>query len=1197
MRCRAMPCVVLVMSALGPSASGLLADDEVSKETLLLRVSILNPAIEVAKLARQDLDIAGIDPKRGTVDVVGDRDTYDLLRAMGFSVDIDHTIPSGPDSVTALSDYRTPAEANATLDSLVATYPTLAKKIQYATTGQGRPVWALKISDNVAAEEDEPAIFFVAQHHAREVMTPEIALDIADYLLSRYASDPKVATWVDGMEIFVLPNHNPDGTSYVFTNNSSWRKNRRANGDGSFGVDPNRNYPFKWGACGGSSGSGSSDTYRGPSPASEPETFQGIIELARQQRPVISLSYHTYSELVIMPFGCQGSYTSENQTFRRFSSDLSTNLVTDDGLYRYVAGAGWEILYAVDGEMDDWFYGELGTYALTIEANSSAQGFQPDYGTWRDSTVERNRPGWQYTLDRIHSGPSVHGHVTDACSGAPLSATISLDEVTLANGETPRISDPVFGRFQWLATPGAALHVRAVKPGYATQVRPVAVDTQPVDRPLALVPSGSDALAIEAIIANDAAGDDDGEADPGELVPLTIRLLGTGAGPLSGVAATLTTNDPFVTVVDDASSYGTVGPGAIADGDGFVVQIAATAPDEHEAVLHVAMSASAFLCAPQQDVVLRITKGRPSCPFVGDTLDANPGWTIQNVGSGGWAFGAPAGNGGSTGPAAPFSGTNVYGTNLSGNYGDNGSFLLTTGAYDLRGLRHAQLRYARWLDNEAGYDLASAEISTDGGGSWQPIWSGFAYGEGWQPERFDIGAIADQEADVRFRFRLESDSAVVRPGFYLDDLAVCGESVPSSDGRLVYDGSAVDDSSADGGNDNGVIDAGETISVAVGLRSNRDAITTDVEAFLTTSTPGVTIRNGYARFPDIPAGGTGTSLGPHFSLSVDDTACGQTIAFTLSVRWAGGGATTSAFNLPVGTQSTLTVLGDDFETDLGWTAGVLGATAGFFVREDPHEVFDAQDNAVQPEDDTTADPGATCWVTLNPLAPVGFDPLAGDVDKGTVWVQSPTFDGENAESLVFDFSRWFVRRNPNSFDASEGRMRVSRDDGTSWVTVRTYNTDSPQWVAESLDLVPYVSPSAQMRVRFEVQERFTTGVGDTLLEGLLDDVRIDRTRTECAPFNPPALQAPHGVGNTVLGAKTATHVRVDWSAPPTDASHDAATLYRVYRSAQASGGFAVALTPTASFAVFADELYVPSTAYFLVVAENNGGTSGDVPAP
>jgi hypothetical protein len=112
---------------------------------------------------------------------------------------------------------------------------------------------------------------------------------------------------------------------------------------------------------------------------------------------------------------------------------------------------------------------------------------------------------------------------------------------------------------------------------------------------------------------------------------------------------------------------------------------------------------------------------------------------------------------------------------LAGLYGNLADYRLTTGPYDLRGLRHPVLSYRRWLDNEPGVDLASVDLSTDGGSTWIPLVSGFGYGEGWESESIDIGSAALGSAGVRFRFRLQTDASTVRSGFYIDDLTVCGE--------------------------------------------------------------------------------------------------------------------------------------------------------------------------------------------------------------------------------------------------------------------------------------------------------------------------------------------------------------------------------------------------------------------------------------
>lgn len=116
---------------------------------------------------------------------------------------------------------------SAFIDSVVAAYPTLAKKatlqdVLYA----GQKQYAVLITKDVAIPNERPSFLLDAQQHAREVMTPEIAKDMADYLTSRYATDDDVRRWVDNVTIWIVPSVNPDGAMYVFTTYNFWRKNR-----------------------------------------------------------------------------------------------------------------------------------------------------------------------------------------------------------------------------------------------------------------------------------------------------------------------------------------------------------------------------------------------------------------------------------------------------------------------------------------------------------------------------------------------------------------------------------------------------------------------------------------------------------------------------------------------------------------------------------------------------------------------------------------------------------------------------------------------------------------------------------------------------------------------------------------------------------------------------------------------------------
>jgi carboxypeptidase T len=285
-------------------------------------------------------------------------------------------------------EYKQPADIERLVKDFAARYPADAKLETFGKSIEGRDLFALAIGHG------KKTVLFDAMHHAREVMTPEVALDIAEQLLSR-KDEPKVKAWLDALTVYVVPMLNPDGNNIVWTQDSMHRKNAR----GGYGVDINRNYPTDFAKCGGSSGNRYDETYHGSGPASEPET-QAIIGLAARIRPVLAVSYHTFSEIVIYPYGCAPKHVPANDraAYESLGRKLASLLVRDSGRGSYRAGTSYELLYNVDGGSVDHLYQAFGTWAFVIEVNGSQAGFQPDY-SMRDVTVKRQRPGWEFVLD------------------------------------------------------------------------------------------------------------------------------------------------------------------------------------------------------------------------------------------------------------------------------------------------------------------------------------------------------------------------------------------------------------------------------------------------------------------------------------------------------------------------------------------------------------------------------------------------------------------------------------------------------------------------------------------------------------------------------------------------------------------------------------------------------------------------------
>lgn len=287
--------------------------------------------------------------------------------------------PPGGEVIDAnLGQYHTYDELQTEMAALVAAYPALAMTINIGTAyaPTNRLITVLKISDNVNVDENEPEVLYMGNHHARELMSVEIPFLFGKYLLEHYASDPVIHNYVDTREIFIVPTVNPDGLAYVQANhggssNTWWRKNRRNNGT-NFGVDLNRNYSYKWGFDNvGSSPTTSSDIYRGPSAFSEPET-QAIKNFCATRHFTCFLSYHSYGELLLYPWGYFSGFTSDQAVFAALGAELAA------GTNYAVGNPALGTIYITNGDSDDWAYGETGQknriFGFTPEVNTSAQG-------------------------------------------------------------------------------------------------------------------------------------------------------------------------------------------------------------------------------------------------------------------------------------------------------------------------------------------------------------------------------------------------------------------------------------------------------------------------------------------------------------------------------------------------------------------------------------------------------------------------------------------------------------------------------------------------------------------------------------------------------------------------------------------------------------------------------------------------------
>lgn len=313
--------------------------------------------------------------------------------------------------------YHNYAEMSAFLDSVVADHPGIADKFSIGRSYQGRQIWALKISDNVASDEDEPEVLFMSLMHAREWLSLEETLRIIELLTGNYRANPdtpleqRVKKIVDGQEIWVIPMVNPDGAEYDIGNPDdgfrSWRKNRQPVADGAQpGIDLNRNFGFKWGCCGGSTGKPGSLYYRGRAPWQGVETdlvrdfvMSRVVDGRQQIRAAID--WHSFNEEIMWPFG----YTTADMPVAMAADDLAAFKAVGREMARRNGYMPKQLsdLYVMDGGSIDWLYGDQRIFAFTIEVyplDNTPGGFHPPDDIIERETT-RNDPTVLYFLEQV----------------------------------------------------------------------------------------------------------------------------------------------------------------------------------------------------------------------------------------------------------------------------------------------------------------------------------------------------------------------------------------------------------------------------------------------------------------------------------------------------------------------------------------------------------------------------------------------------------------------------------------------------------------------------------------------------------------------------------------------------------------------------------------------------------------------------
>jgi carboxypeptidase T len=307
--------------------------------------------------------------------------------------------------------YHTYAEVGAAAKAVAAAHPDIAKRFSLGKSYQGREIWAMKISDNVATDENEPELLYEGAHHADEHMTVEMTLKIMRWLVDGYGVDTRITNIVNSREIWIVFLVNPDGAEHDIAAGKfhHWRKNRQPTpGTPYTGTDLNRNYGYRWGGGGRTSTNPQAITYRGTHAFSTPEAravrdFLASRVVGGRQQIRLSISFHESGRLVMWPYGYTMTDIPSDMT--RADHDalvhIGKQMAASNG-YRPQQASD---LYITSGTTRDFLYGTYRTYAYTFELSVTDY---PDDSKIASETG-RNKSAVLYLAERAWCPLSVLG--------------------------------------------------------------------------------------------------------------------------------------------------------------------------------------------------------------------------------------------------------------------------------------------------------------------------------------------------------------------------------------------------------------------------------------------------------------------------------------------------------------------------------------------------------------------------------------------------------------------------------------------------------------------------------------------------------------------------------------------------------------------------------------------------------------------
>jgi len=719
---------------------------------------------------------------KGYLVVLVDPVQFQWLLALGFRVEIDQDqtdefdhpallLPGQVNGIPGYPCYRTVEETYASAQDLAAAYPNLADWSDIGdswekTSPGGEPGYDLIVLrlTNSLVPGPKPKLFIMASIHAREYSPAELATRYAEYLLENYNLDADITWLLDYHEIHLLLHSNPDGRKKAETG-LLWRKNTNNNycsGTNSRGADLNRNFEFQWNCCGGSSGDPCAETYRGPSPASEPET-QAVQNYVRSQFPDqrpdpltspappdatgVFLDIHSYGRLVLWPWGFNDSLAPNASALQT----LGRKFAFFNG---YTPEQSVE-LYPTDGATDDFAYGELGVAAYTFELGTA---FFQNCSSFEGTIFPEHIPVLTYAAKAART-PYLTPAGPDTRSPGAMPAGVGPGESIQLSA---MIDDTRFSN-----SSGSEPTQNIIAAEYYIDIPPWATSTTPIAYPMT-ASDGSFNAPIEPVSAAlNTTGlshgrhtiflhGQDANGNWGAVSAVFIYILDPAVSPtIQGYVREADSNLPLAATVS-AGIFQTASDPVTGFYDLLVVsgtyQLTASAP-EHTAsnVSNIQIEDYQTL---QQDFYLD-----PICALFSDDVEAgNLGWMAATP----WAITDESSH----------SPTHSWTESPGGNYANNREVSLTSPVLNLSTVSDVELVFWHTYATEVDYDFAYVEYSVNGG-----PWTGAATYDGtlsqWTQVTLALPALNGQ-TNARIRFRFTSDGSITANGWHLDDIAIRG---------------------------------------------------------------------------------------------------------------------------------------------------------------------------------------------------------------------------------------------------------------------------------------------------------------------------------------------------------------------------------------------------------------------------------------